>query len=329
LPNGSSISAFESFGTRLVAFGGVKGHAAAWMTTSGTEWKRVDLPGSADGTTIHTVARSRGVVFAFGTQYPDPGVAVWKSRDGVRWSRVSSDAFADASFFDVATHGRNLVAVGSTGGVSDAASIAAWTSTDGANWTPSIIRSPEPEYLLSAVWLDWRYLATAMSASGSRSVWTSSDGASWARVSDAAPARIGPLYAAPRGRDAFAIQFEEFGTFGGHLMTTRDGSAWVDVASFASAFPTANPDHIVRTHGWWILSGNTGVPGDSAGPSGVRRSDIWMSRDLVRWSELAPRLRGRATSGGNSVVVGSSRSLVVAASVLDDRALWLWEPESG
>jgi hypothetical protein len=102
-------------------------------------------------------------------------------------------------------------------------------------------------------------------------------------------------------------------------MTSRDGVTWTEVSSFHDQLPVANPDHILRAHGWWIVSGNTGTP------KGLRRADIWMSPDLEHWTELPRRLQGKA-GGGTGVPTAANRYTVVATAFYSDHAIWIWRP---
>jgi hypothetical protein len=174
--------------------------------------------------------------------------------------------------------------------------------------------------LSSIVRLNGQWIALAPSVpTDAVSVWASPTGAVWHQLTATTPARVGSLTSTPNQRQVYGIQYEAPGTFGGRLMTTHDGVTWTEITSFHDQFPAGNPDHILRTHGWWILGGNT------ATPDGRRRADIWMSSDLRTWSELPPRLQGSPTQGG-SVPLAANQNVVVAASIYPDNALWLWNP---
>jgi hypothetical protein len=157
-------------------------------------------------------------------------------------------------------------------------------------------------------------------------MWQSDDGSTWHNIGQVDVPRLYTFYAQAHSSALYAIQFEtaagspdQGGTFGGHLMTSHDGLTWTEVRSFHRQFPVANPDHILRTHGTWILSGNTGTP------DGQRRGDIWTSRDLKHWNELPRRLQGKA-GGGFAVPTAADTNTVIATSLYSDHAIWLWQP---
>lgn len=181
----------------------------------------------------------------------------------------------------------------------------------------------------NAVWVAGRFVALSpigTPAERIRSVWVSSNGLTWTNVADATPPRLASLVVPAGQRRVYGIQYEtasmtldQGGTFGGRLWSSADGVTWTEVESFHERFPMANPDHIIRAHGWWVISGNTGTA------DGSRRDDIWWSRDLEHWSELPLRLQGPDGSGSGLPSAANARA-VVAMGFGQGGRYWIWNP---
>jgi hypothetical protein len=292
--------------------------AKAWFSRNGSHWQEASVP--ADSQTPGVVARLRGRTFA-ASSASTPGISLWSTRNGERWTKIPTTGLEDASQIMLGANTNRVIAVGSRNGTG-----AAWTSPDGTHWAPANFQDAPPSVLSNPVWIDQQFVALGLTNDNTWSTWSSSDGTLWRLATAATPERLGSLYAPTNSTRVYGIQYEtaggtlaDGGSFGGRLFASRDGSAWTEIASFHQRLPVANPDHILRAHGWWILSGNTGTP------DGRRRADIWMSRDLRTWSELPRRLQGN-TGRGVAVPSGSNSTSVVAAAGADDRSLWLWRP---
>jgi hypothetical protein len=320
---GTSVSAFTTTTDGTIIALGQRSDvntltAKAWFSRDGLKWREASVPDANNLGALYggALLLGRTIVASY---TPSPSVTLLSTRNGQRWTKVPATGL-DGYQITLAANTRRIVAVGGRG-----ATGAAWTSSDGARWTPADFQDAPPALLSNPVWFDDHFAAVGLT-DNTTSTWTSTDGTLWRQSATATPARLGSLYAPSHSRRVYGIQYEtaaatlaDGGSFGGRLFASRDGSTWTEITSFHDQLPVANPDHILYTHGWWILSGNTGTA------DGRRRADIWMSRDLQTWSELPRRLQGNA-GGGVAVPSGANSTAVIAATSVNDRSLWLWRP---
>jgi hypothetical protein len=228
-------------------------------------------------------------------------------------------------------HDRTFIATGGVYNADGTITGKVWTSHDGSRWSPGALVGNTSEALGRPIWFQGRFIA--LGAGGLKgthdgfAVWESTGGSTWTNAGQVDVPRLSALYAPPGSRRLYGIQFEtattdpktQGGSFGGRLMASPDGLTWTEVRSFHDELPVANPDHILRAHGWWILSGNTGTP------DGQRRTDIWTSRDLKHWTELPKHLQG-APNGGTSLPTAAIRQTVIGTALYYDHAIWRWQP---
>jgi hypothetical protein len=313
----------------------VVGTTGVASSTDGRSWKASTLPNQRKAVNLDGIADANRRALIWTTMTSDAGTGVpqlWSSRDGATWHQVDPTGLDQRlEQLSIVGHRDTFVATGATAdGVNTLALGKVWTSHDGIHWTPGTIVNGGNQAIGNVVWFDGNFIARGPSADGRPdtpfTVWQSHDGSNWHSIGQVDVPRLYAFYAPPHSSTLYGIQFEtaagssaQGGTFGGHLMATRDGVTWTEVGSFHRQFPVANPDHILRSHGVWILSGNTGTS------DGRRRTDIWTSRDLKHWTELPRRLQGSATSG-YAVPTAANNDTVIGTSLFEDHAIWLWQP---
>ncbi len=226
-----SISAVATDGTQLVAVGrdarSEAAQPAAWRTTDGVRWQRVELPvpdGRVwDAPTLGAgpngfVAMAQFNPHAIVASEPSGQVA-WISSDGERWELIDADAAGLRTAIDVddvdyvlrfarahaIVYARQWVAVGNGGWdrsyETGDESFVAWTASDGRAWQRHSAND-EPfggsdNRFGAAVATDGnRIVAGGRSAGGpspgflNATLWWSDDGATWNRVPDS-PVLVG------------------------------------------------------------------------------------------------------------------------------------------
>jgi hypothetical protein len=267
--------------------------------------------------------RGRWLIWSYGES---PTVELWSSRDATHWVRLRTIGL-QGGMTRLASDGRTIVAMSE-----GSRQTGVFVSSDAVHWKlVSALDVPQPVGDLT--WVAGHFVAVTGGFDGvdSRSVWVSADGARWGMASDATPPPRLASLTVPNGQHrVFGIQYETAGvtlqnlggSFGGRLFSSPDGVTWSEVTSFHRRFPLANPDHVLRSNGWWILTGNTGTP------SGQRQTDIWTSRDLTTWRELPAHLRGKVQGdgGGWSPAPAAGRHAVVAVGTYGDGKVWIWNP---
>jgi hypothetical protein len=256
---------------------------------------------------------------------------LWSSRDGLAWHEVTPVGLEAVGDFFVVGHDRTFIATGTVVNSDGTVTGKVWASHDGIHWAAATLINSKNDAIGAPLWFDGHFIALggdgSMGSNDSLSVWESPDGSTWTQTGQVDVPRLSALYAPPGSTSLYGIQFEtgvttpmnQGGTFGGRLMTSPDGISWTEIRSFHEQLPVANPDHILRAHGWWIVSGNTGTP------TGQRRTDIWTSRDLKHWTELPKRLQG-TPNGGTSLPTAATRQTVIGTALAYDHAIWRWQP---
>ena len=168
---------------------------AIWTSPDGLEWERQTDRAGFLGTAAYGIATAGDRLVVVGSMVggaPDdvalPAVA-WTSDDALHWTPVESPAFAVGPMRAVTATPLGVVAVGF--GIDDTRA-AAWTSTDGSEWTaapdqPAFAALGKP-VRMAAVTANGAGLVAAGwksdAGNGSGVVWGSQDGTSWARVPD-------------------------------------------------------------------------------------------------------------------------------------------------
>jgi Neocarzinostatin family len=168
------------------------GDAAAWTSTDGLHWTRVEPSAAFRDAKLNAVAATTDGFLAVGDDgFPGPSVqmpglrggAVWHSADGRTWARLPGPAsFAHQELLGiVATTGRDLV-----WGVPPFGGGGFWSSSDGQSWAPATASSggtlgqigqvlPTASGYVAVGWL-----TVPGSAGGTvGEIWISADGQTW------------------------------------------------------------------------------------------------------------------------------------------------------
>jgi hypothetical protein len=210
------IRDLATFGDDLIAIGSSWGEdldAAAWASTDGVRWRRMDV-GDSGGPGEQEMRAgiefgSSLIAVGLTDEFDDADAAIWVLEDAT-WSRAGSLAeLQDEVMLDVAggTEGLPLVAVGCVdpvarcdGSLTAEADAAVWTSTDGRLWQRV---APEGgglaaigRQVMRAVAVYQGTFVAVGSVEGTVSrdgaVWVSTDGTSW-RTTRALAAGLGGL----------------------------------------------------------------------------------------------------------------------------------------
>lgn len=113
---------------------GEVGMAAAWRSTDGISWQRVDLPDPALAALQSVAHGPAGIVavgFSYGTETPAP--VAWHSADGDSWRRIADPALGGGEMRAVAAGPNGFVALGVD--AEGEGNSVAWTSADGVSWS--------------------------------------------------------------------------------------------------------------------------------------------------------------------------------------------------
>jgi hypothetical protein len=112
--------------------------AAAWTSTDGTSWTRVDDAVFAGGIAASVSMAPFGGVVAVGSDLDRRNAVAWISPDGRAWTRAADEAARQhpggyAWMTDVVAVGDELIAVGTLQGLQRGTAMA-WVSKDGRTW---------------------------------------------------------------------------------------------------------------------------------------------------------------------------------------------------
>lgn len=182
---------------------------AAWTSTDGQRWTRVDTQSTFAGAIMTGVLWANGGYVAWGETFAGrdvPGTSlppIWTSSDGTHWERASGITDAGgpgAPITSITSIGSTLVAVGARRlpeAENGLAVPAAWISLDhGRTWTPGSVRGDAAGTRRSGGMFDvaivgsdligvGRLEASDGLGAGSAAVWRSSDtGVTWVRLPD-------------------------------------------------------------------------------------------------------------------------------------------------
>ncbi|SFO64575.1 hypothetical protein SAMN04489713_108102 [Actinomadura madurae] len=270
-----SISSLATAPGLAVAVGSTNGGTAIWTAPDGRSWTRAQFPGTG-GRLADAVRGDRGWLAVGRVSGASPGPLAMTSQDGLAWQKApfpggpppvaaaagpsgyvavgtgvawrSADlrtwrrAALDGAPADVTATGRNLVAVGGRGKAA-----AAWTSPDGAAWTPAKLPPGLTAPLTQVAARGGTLVAIAGGAPGDAVALVSTDaGATWTRRVLGPGLTATAVAPTPRG---FAVAAVSNGKAA--VLTSRDGSAWrrLDVPGLAgdgaqqlTALTTVGPD---------------------------------------------------------------------------------------
>jgi hypothetical protein len=159
----------------------------SWVVVSddGREWTRIDSP-LFTKSELRGFAQFLGRLYAVGSRSADDDInaiapTAWLSTDGgATWTASElpvSDRFHQSHAGDVATTGRDLVAVGVGYGHDFAAGVVAWTTSDGSTWSYVDLASGATATDVATV--DAGFIVVAEDAG----MWTSPDGRAWTALS--------------------------------------------------------------------------------------------------------------------------------------------------
>lgn len=189
------------------------------------------------------------------------------------------------------------------------------TSRDGLHWSPTSIGVAGPSVRFRS-----GYASVMKNAQGRWVLGRSKDGTARSADRGALPARVPWRLAGTANEDRLLLVGSERNRadVARRLWSSSDGRTWRETRSFRRRFPTAAPDQLVDSGGWWVLGGTEG--GEQ------QRATMWASPDLQQWIELPTELRGRTLSASEdplALMLVARRRTVVA---YDSRstALWVW-----
>jgi len=224
--------------------------AAAWISTDGTDWRRVEGGPDMVGQVLDVVETDDGRLIGVGGVPGADAAGVWISTDaGETWQRTD-DVIDNAFIWSIAQGGPGFVAVGWRRDPQP--TMAVWTSTDGNAWE----LAPDPEDSLGFEGIDiinqggTLVMVGSLVQGGEGRIWTSTDGLAWEVADDSADftdVRFFSLASTPfglvtvgtRGVDATAFA----STDGGRTWSTWGGA--VTDAVFTTLVATPEGGYIV------------------------------------------------------------------------------------
>jgi hypothetical protein len=175
----------------LMAVGRDGWGGAIWHSRDGREWERIaDVPAVAADKAVQltNVAYSSIGYVATGVWGPRSseagGMVVWTSADGAHW-RDATDWSRGASVLDIIPTDEGFLAVGGQLGQTYGNGAAAWSSSDGMNWTPANVGNSENATMLDVIAVPDGFVAVGLqrNSTGFRpAVWRSSDGLKWEQM---------------------------------------------------------------------------------------------------------------------------------------------------
>ncbi len=310
---------FVAVGRRSVAGERTGTRAAVWTSTDGEHWEATPGVRFPSGTFpgFGTLAVRRGVLVT-----SSDGTELWRSTDAKTWRRVARLDRTNRIGSSVAVGPRGFVATGDTLNPWDSP---VSTSPDGRHWK-TVERTgtmTQPVGLFPEAQLGSASLSVGPSINNTPpNIYSSKDGAQWSPIPGTnVPERFGsPLVANRRHTHVLGIEYEQPGSFGGKLWSSRNAKTWEQIASFHDQMPTANPDHMVQEDGWWVVGGNNGTP------DRMRRASIWTSRDLRHWYEMPEHLWGPKTQGVGVTLTAAAGRVVGLGISGRTSQLWVWTP---
>ncbi|HEY7523814.1 MAG TPA: hypothetical protein VH720_09200, partial [Candidatus Limnocylindrales bacterium] len=115
--------------------------SAAWRSSDGRAWERIDDPALAGGLANALATLPDGTLVAVGSDLDEREAVAWTSADGTRWERAPSEASRlhegeKIRMTDVVATTDGLVGVGNYVGV-QYGTASTWTTHDGRRWTQS------------------------------------------------------------------------------------------------------------------------------------------------------------------------------------------------
>ena len=279
----------------------------AWTSSDGVRWDRQATHGipsftSGDG----------GYVVQNGHQYVLVKVnEIFLSSDLLRWRRVPAFNRAGSVAVRRWRHGFDAVVDESLNG--DTQDWKHYRSEDGRRWTRLADPNPSPLIIgaFNAIRIGGRWLAL-VDENGDRRLSTSLDREHWAAPTSNAPRLIDDLVADRAGSRALVIEYQTDRTLGDRLWSTRDGTQWSEVGSFARRYPNATVDRLVQSGDWWVLGGFRGTKRETP--------TMWATRDFVHWMSVAVSRSGRSAAVPNLAAQGDR----VIGLASEDTELVIW-----
>jgi hypothetical protein len=267
----AGISRVMPFSGGLLAVGRDTGDietdlAAAWISTDGTDWRRVEGGPDMQGQILDAVETDDGRLIGVGGVPGADAAGIWISSDaGETWQRTD-DVIDNAFIWSIAEGGPGFVAVGWRRDPQP--TMAVWTSSDGESWA----LAPDPEDSLGFEGIDvvedhgTLVMVGSLVQGGEGRIWTSTDGLAWDVADDSAdftdvrffslaPAPFGLVTVGTRGMDATAF----VSTDGGRTWSTWGNQ--VSEAIFTTLLATPEGGYIVggRTQTGTLQTGINGV----------------------------------------------------------------------
>ena len=161
-----------------------------------------------------------------------------------------------------------------------------WRSANGRDWEELTanggfdrVQHMQMATLAGSLWLVGGYNGSEYFPQ----LWRSADGRSWTKVSsDSRFGRAGHQVLSWRG-SLWLVGGQSKGGFQADVWRSADGERW-DLVTATAAFQ-GRTEHRLAVHGdrLWLVAGQMATPGAH---NGVRQSDVWVSDDGERWTEV-------------------------------------------
>jgi hypothetical protein len=263
--------------------------ATVWRSTDATHWNQAQTP--AFNGTISAIAIHGRTALAIGTASASVASTtvpfVWRSTDdGATWSAVASasdrfgaprPAMGRPSIEGLMWFGGSWVA---SGGASNGYA-GIWVSADGTHWTQTL-----PSNVAGSVSIV-EDAHGGLFAYWAPFAWTTRDPRHWTPTSPLSLPSGYTLQNVAAGISVAIGQDPVYHKSSPLLVSGNHGRSWSIYPNFPGQAPGAAGLTILRTRGFTIVAGNSGLP---------NRPDAWVSSDLATWQALPDQLKG--TPGG-------------------------------
>ncbi|MBV9452211.1 MAG: hypothetical protein JO345_40620 [Streptosporangiaceae bacterium] len=135
LGGSGAIAAVTATSHGFAAAGSANRQPAVWVSPDGRAWRLTDL--SPAGATLRYIAASGGRMVVMGTNAAGAPLAMLSTNGGTSWQPVAVPSSGSGAVITALTaDATGFIAIGESGATGEER-IFAWTSSDGATWTPS------------------------------------------------------------------------------------------------------------------------------------------------------------------------------------------------